>query len=105
MDARLIELLERMTAPGPFPNMSCSEGHELVDLVYDMAKATRSQTPLGQVDLLVSLQWSLKKPENVGWYWCKREGTNSNLAAMVKCESWHELCDGYEWAGPLSPPE
>lgn len=29
MDARTQELLDRLVAPGQFPNMSCSEGHEL----------------------------------------------------------------------------
>jgi len=29
MDARMQELLERLISPGQFPNMSCSEGHEL----------------------------------------------------------------------------
>ncbi|MCK5017439.1 MAG: hypothetical protein KAS32_10265 [Candidatus Peribacteraceae bacterium] len=36
MNPRLRELLERMTAPGPFPNMSASEGHELVEMVYEL---------------------------------------------------------------------
>ena len=31
MDERLRELLERMTAPGQFPQISASEGHEVVE--------------------------------------------------------------------------
>jgi hypothetical protein len=31
MDARTQELLDRLVAPGQFPNMSCSEGHELYE--------------------------------------------------------------------------
>jgi len=34
MDIRLEELLERMVAPGPFPQISASEGHEVYDLTY-----------------------------------------------------------------------
>ena len=33
MDARLDELLTRLIEIGTFPGISCSEGHELVDLV------------------------------------------------------------------------
>lgn len=38
LDVRLDELLQRMVAPGPFPNMSASEGHELVDMVYELVE-------------------------------------------------------------------
>ncbi len=40
MEPRLKELLERMTAPGSFPGISASEGHELVDMVYEMERET-----------------------------------------------------------------
>ena len=33
MNARLDELLTRLIEAGPFPGISCSEGHELVDSV------------------------------------------------------------------------
>jgi nitrogen-specific signal transduction histidine kinase len=36
MNPRLKELLDRMVAPGQFPNMSASEGHELVELVREL---------------------------------------------------------------------
>lgn len=36
MNPRLKELLDRMVAPGQFPNMSASEGHELFELVHEM---------------------------------------------------------------------
>lgn len=36
MDARTRELTDRLVAPGPFPAMSASEGHEL----HDGVKAT-----------------------------------------------------------------
>jgi hypothetical protein len=42
METRLKKILERMTAPGSFPNMSCSEGHELVESVYKMEECLRS---------------------------------------------------------------
>jgi len=44
MEARLKELLERMTASGPFPQISASEGHELVDMVYE-ALEKEAETP------------------------------------------------------------
>lgn len=56
MEPRLKELLDRLTELGPFPNMTASEGRELVDLVYADDKAAESPTPLGQVDLLVGWQ-------------------------------------------------
>ena len=46
MDKRTQELLDRLIAPGSFPNMSCSEGHELhegvvaeIDRLTDLLKA------------------------------------------------------------------
>lgn len=36
MNPRLNELLNRMVAPGQFPNMSASEGHELYQMVYEL---------------------------------------------------------------------
>ena len=34
MDIRLEELLDRMVAPGQFPQISASEGHEVYDLTH-----------------------------------------------------------------------
>lgn len=36
MNPRLKELLDRMVAPGQFPNMSASDGHEMFDMVHEL---------------------------------------------------------------------
>jgi hypothetical protein len=42
MNARLEELLERMVAPGHFPQISASEGHEVVELAIALEAEVQS---------------------------------------------------------------
>jgi len=55
MDTRTQELLERLVAPGQFPNMSCSEGHELHEgVLNETERLSKAVELLGDLSGLAS---------------------------------------------------
>ena len=67
MDARTQELLDRLVAPGQFPNMSCSEGHELHEGVTDASQQMKNA--LTTYAVTMSYDYPAEAPVECG-LWC-----------------------------------
>lgn len=50
----------------------------------------------------LTLTWSSSPPQHPGYYWCRQPKGN---AFIVQIKEGDSITDGYEWAGPLLPPE
>jgi len=52
------------------------------------------------------MTWTKEKPTIPGWYWCRPvDGSIIMQYVSLGAIHWCIWTEGYNWAGPLEPPE
>jgi hypothetical protein len=105
MNARTQELLSRLVAPGQFPNMSCSEGHELHDgVIYELDEveeilpaATGPYQTLGERTKLLKdqMEYAAESSGQLGQE--VKRLRNALTEAAMSLETIHEQAGHGEW--------
>jgi hypothetical protein len=99
---RLKELAERLVAPGSFPNMSASEGHELYEGIRDLLEAAQPQ-PVPRAPAIA--QWSMRLAAavmNSGDY---RDRSERTRVAYIIEQQLHEFVKTFFTAIPAQKEE